>query len=141
MTNRDYVMGLDNEKLAKLMWSKKEEICDSISMKTCCYNNCLECIKKWLETERNPRVERGQMRRDPYDGCFWVILYVNEENGTHNWCLGLDEHGNVARLSIDVVRTWLLWNIDKEKNADDVNKFLERLLNDLINKQPWKEIE
>ena len=136
MTNRDYLMELDNEKLAKLMWSKKEEICDSISMKTCCYNNCLECIKKWLETERNPRVERGQMRRNPYDGCFWVILYVGEENGTHNWCLGLDEHGNVARLSIDIVRTWLLWDIDKEKNVDDINKFLERLLNDLINKQP-----
>ena len=138
MTNRDYVMGLDNEKLAKLMWSKKEEICDSISMKTCCYNNCLECIKKWLEAERNPRVERGQMRRNPYDGYFWVILYVGKENGTHNWCLGLDEHGNVARLSIDVVCTWLLWDIDKEKNADDVNKFLERLLNYLINKTTMK---
>ena len=53
----------------------------------------------------------------------------------------LDEHGNVTRLSIDIVRIWLLWNIDKEKNADDVNKFLERLLNDLISKQLWKEVE
>ena len=123
MTNRDYVM-----ELAKL---KKEEIYDSI--KTDCYNTC-PCIKRWLEIERNPKVERGQMRRHPYDGCFWVILYVGEENGTHNWCLGLDEHGNVARLSVDVVRTWFLWDEEKEKNDDDVNKFLERLLNDLIEK-------
>ena len=132
MTNRDYVIGLNNEKLAELIFSKKEEICDST--KTCCCNNCLVCIKKWLEMERNPKVERGQMRRNPYNGDFWVILYVGEENGTHNWCLGLDEHGNVARLSIDVVRTWLLWDEEKEKNNDDVNKFLERLLNDLIDK-------
>ena len=119
MTNRDY---------AELMWSKKEEICDF--MKTHC-NNTYPYIKRRLEMKRNSKVERGQMRRNPYGGCFWVILYVSEENGMHDWCLGLDKHGNVARLSIDVVRTWLLWD----------NKFLERLLNDLINKQPWKEIE
>ena len=101
-------------------------------MKTCCCNNCLECIKKWLEMERNPKVERGQMRRDPYLGDFWVILYVSEENGIHEWCLGLNDHGNVARLSVDVVRTWFLWDEEKEKNDDDVDKFLERLLNDLI---------
>ena len=130
MTNRDYVIGLDDEKLAELIFSKKEEICDS--MKTCCCNNCLVCIKKWLEMERKPKVERGQMRRNPYNGCFWVILYVSEENGIHEWCLGLNENGNVARLSVDVVRTWFLWNEEKEKNDDDVNKFLERLLNDLI---------
>ena len=133
MTNRDYLKGLSNEKLAEFL--KESKICSLIEF---CpnYDDCGKCIKEWLEMERNPKVERGQMRRNPYNGCFWVILYVSEENGTHNWCLGLDEHGNVARLSIDVVRTWLLWNIDKEKNADDVNKFLERLLNNLINKQP-----
>ena len=113
MTNRDYVIGLDNEKLAELIFSKKEEICDS--MKTYCCNNCLECIKKWLEMERNPKVKRGQMRRNPYNGDFWVILYVSEENGIHEWCLGLDEHGYVARLSVDVVRTWFLWDEEKEK--------------------------
>ena len=101
-------------------------------MKTCCCNNCLECIKKWLEMERNPKVERGQMRREPYLGDFWVILYVSEENGIHEWCLGLNESGSVARLSVDVVRTWFLWDEEKEKNDDDVDKFLERLLNDLI---------
>ena len=121
-------MELDNEKLAELIFSKKEEVCDS--MKTCCCNNCLKCIKKWLEMERNPKVEKGQMRREPYLGDFWVILYVSEENGIHDWCLGLNEHGDVARLSVDVVRTWFLW----EKNDDDVDKFLERLLNDLIEK-------
>lgn len=78
--------------------------------------------------ERKLKIEKWQMRRDPYDGCFWLILYVGEENGTYNWCLGLNEHGNVARISIDIVRTWFLW----EKNDDDVDKFLERLLNDLI---------
>ena len=87
MTNRDYVMGLDNEKLAKLMWSKKEEICDSISMKTCCYNNCLECIKKWLETERNPKVERGQMRRDPTEPSHVESydLYVLDRDSKSNF--------------------------------------------------------
>ena len=120
-------MGLDNEKLAELIFSKKEEICDS--MKTCCCNNCLECIKKWLEMERNPKVEKWQMRL--HNGCFWVILYVNEENGIHDWCIGLDEHGNVAKLAVDIVRTWILWDLDKEKNAYDVDKFLERLLNNL----------
>lgn len=134
MTNRGYLRGLSNEKLAELLRGSK--ICHYMRETCNDYDDCEKCIKKWLEMERNPKVERGQMRRNPYDGCFWVILYVNEENGTHNWCLGLDEHGNVARLSINVVRTWFLWDIDKEKNADDVNKFLERLLNNLINKQP-----
>ena len=127
MTNRDYVMELDNERLAELIFSKKEEICDS--MKTCCCNNCLACIKKWLKMERNPKVEKWQMRRNPYDGCFWVILYVNEENGIHDWCIGLNEYGSVAKLVVDDVRTWILWDLDKEKNDDDVDKFLERLLN------------
>ena len=67
MTNRDYLMKLDNEKLAEIMWSKKEEICDS--MKSCCNNTCLECIKKWLEMERHPKVEKWQIRREPYQGC------------------------------------------------------------------------
>ena len=58
MTNRDYVMGLDNENLVEFIWSKKEEICDLV--KTYCYNtcpNCKECIKKWLDMERNLKVE------------------------------------------------------------------------------------
>ena len=129
MTNRDYLMKLDNEKLAEIIWSKKEEICDS--MKACCSNNCLECIKKWLEMERHPKVERGQMRRDPYEGCFWLILYVNEENGIHDWCIGLDEYGHVLKLEVDAVRTWILWDEEKEKNDDNVDKFLERLLSNL----------
>ena len=132
MINRDYLRNLSNEKLAEFL--KGSTICTCM-METCHdYDDCGKCIKKWLEMERNPKVERGQMRREPYQGNFWVILYVSEENGIHEWCLGLDEHGNVARLSVDVVRTWFLWDEEKEKNDDDVDKFLERLLNDLIEK-------
>ena len=75
MTNRDYLMKSDNEKLAEIIWSKKEEICDS--MKSCCNNTCLECIKKWLEMERNPDVEEGQIRRS-CRGHSWLILYANK---------------------------------------------------------------
>ena len=132
MTNRDYLRNLSNEKLAEFMGSNSE-ICNY--MGTCCCS-CLKCIKKWLDMERKPNIEKWQMRRDPYGGRFWLILHVGEENETHNWCLGLDEHGNVARISIDIVRTWILWDLDKEKNVNDVDSFLERLLNDLINKQP-----
>ena len=33
--------------------------------------------------ERHPKVEKWQIRRDPHQGCFWLIFYVNEENGIH----------------------------------------------------------
>lgn len=128
MTNRDYLRGLSNEKLAELL--KGSKICNMMDF---CpnYNDCGECIKKWLKMERNPKVEKWQLRRDPYDGCFWLILYVGEENGIHDWCIGLDEHGHVSKLAVDIVRTWILWDLDKEKNAHDVDSFLERLLNNL----------
>ena len=32
MTNRDYLRGLSNEKLAEFIFSKKEEICDAINV-------------------------------------------------------------------------------------------------------------
>ena len=123
MTNRDYLMKLDNERLAELIWSKKEEICDS--MKTCCCRNCLKCITKWLEMERNPKVEKWQIRIEPYQSCSWLILYVNEENGIHDWCMGVDKHGHISKLAVDVVRTW---TVNKENTVD---KFLERVFENL----------
>ena len=127
MTNRDYLMGLNNEKLAELIFSKKEEICDA--MKTCCCNNCLVCIKKWLEMERSPKVKKWQIRKEPHQGCLWLILYVNEENGIHDWCMGVDEHGHISKMAIDVVRTWIVWNVENKEDA--VNKFLERIFENL----------
>ena len=127
MTNRGYLRGLSNEKLAELIFSKKEEICDS--MKTCCCNNCLECIKKWLEMERTPKVEKWQIRKEPYQGCLWLILYVNEENGIHDWCMGVDEHGHISNLEVDVVRTWTSRDVENKENA--VDKFLEMVFENL----------
>ena len=53
MTNRDYLKGLSNEKLAELIVG--EEICDLIE--PCLDRNCTRCITKWLHTERKLNVE------------------------------------------------------------------------------------
>lgn len=117
MTNRDYLMGLNNEKLAELIFSKKEEICDA--MKICCCNNCLKCIKKWLEMERNPDVEEGQIRRS-CRGRSWLILHANKKS---NWCTILDKYGNVEKMAVGLVRIW-----DVEEENVNVDEFLERYL-------------
>ena len=49
MTNRDYLMGLSNEKLAELLNELKIFGLDCI---VCDDGNCTKCITKWLETER-----------------------------------------------------------------------------------------
>ena len=115
MTNRDYLMGLSNGKLAEFIFSKKEEICDA--MKACCCNNCLECIKKWLEMKRELDVEKGQIRWDTCRGRSWLILYADKKS---NWCMALDKDGNVEKLAVGVVCTW-----DVEENVN-VDEFLER---------------
>ena len=69
--------------------------------------------------ERNPDVEKGQIRWDACRGCSWLILYADKKS---NWCMALDKDGNVEKLAVGVVRTW-----DIEEIVD-VDEFLERYL-------------
>lgn len=115
MTNRDYLRGLSNGKLAEFMGSNSE-ICNY--MGTCCCS-CSKCIKKQLEMERNLDVEKGQIRQEACRGRSWLILYADKKS---NWCMALDKDGNVEKLAVGVVRTW-----DIEEIVD-VDEFLEKYL-------------
>lgn len=121
MTNRDYLMGLNNEELANAIgrchMACEETKCESI--------DCQKCCLKWLERERGTDVKKWQIRGNSYEG-FWLILYVNEES---NWCMGVDEHGHISKMTTDIVRTWIVWNV--ENKVDAVNKFLERIFENL----------
>ena len=120
MTNRDYLMKLNNEELANAIGrchlACEETKCESI--------DCRKCCLKWLEKERETDVKKWQIRRDLYKGCFWLILYVNEES---NWCMGVDEHGHISKMATDTVR--FIWNVENKEDA--VNKFLERIFENL----------
>lgn len=116
MTNGDYLRGLNNEKLAEFIWGTKSEVCDSMKEDCCC--NCQECTRKWLETEINPDVEIGQIRREKCRDRSWLILDANEKS---NWCMAVDKDGNVEKLAVGVVRTW-----DVEEENVNVIQFLER---------------
>ena len=122
MTNRDYLMGLSNEELANAIgrcyMTCEEMECESI--------DCQKCCLKWLEKERELDVKKWQIRRDSYEGCFWLILYVNEES---NWCMGVDEHGHISKMATGVVRTWIVRDVENKEDA--VNKFLERMFENL----------
>ena len=48
MTNRDYLRGLSNEKLAELLAGG--DICNYL-IETCPDGDCTKCITKWLEAE------------------------------------------------------------------------------------------
>ena len=112
MTNGDYLRGLNNEKLVEFIWGTKSEVCDSMKEDCCC--NCQECTRKWLEMERNPDVEEGQIRRS-CRGHSWLILYANKKS---NWCTVLDKYGNVEKLAVGIVRTW-----DVEEENVNVGEF------------------
>ena len=122
MTNRDYLMGLSNEELANAIGrcsiACNETKCESI--------DCQKCCLKWLEKERGTDVKKWQIRRDSYDGCFWLILYVNKES---NWCMGVDEYGHISKMAVGVVRTWIVRDVENKEDA--VNKFLERIFENL----------
>ena len=122
MTNRDYLMGLNNEELANAIgrcsMACNEMKCESI--------DCQKCCLKWLEKERESDVKKWQIRKD-FKGCFWLILYVNKESNW--WCMGIDEHGHISKMAIDVVRTWIVRDVENKEDA--VNKFLERMFENL----------
>ena len=121
MTNRDYLMELNNEELANAIGrchlACEETKCESI--------DCQKCCLKWLEKERGSDVKKWQIRKD-FEGCFWLILYVNEES---NWCMGVDEHGHISKMATGVVRTWIVRDVENKEDA--VNKFLERIFENL----------
>ena len=117
MTNRDYLMRSSNKELSELIWSRNK-ICDS--MHCDCNDNCLKCIKKWLEMERKPDVKKGQVRRSD-SGRYHLVFYVKNDDE----CLILTENGILVRTPTRDVCTW-----DVVENAD-VDEFLERVFENL----------
>ena len=121
MTNRDYLMGLSNEELANA-FGRCYMVCEETK---CKWIDCRKCCLKWLEKERESDVMKWQIRRDS-EGCFWLLLYVNEES---YWCMGVDEHGHISKMAVGVVRTWIVRDVENKEDA--VNKFLERIFENL----------
>lgn len=99
MTNRDYLRGLSNEKLAELL--KGSKICTCL-IETCPdYDDCGKCIKEWLDAKRETSVEKGQIRET--DSRKWLIVAVNTN---HDNCLILSETGVIRYIPTDIVDTW-----------------------------------
>ena len=100
MTNRDYLRGLSNEKLAELLAGG--DICNYlIETCPCPDGDCTKCITKWLEAERKPNVEEGQIRE--IDSHKWLVGIVSENRDT---CGMLSEEGVIRDFPTDVVDTW-----------------------------------
>ena len=97
MTNRDYLRGLSNNELAELIVG--EEICDSIE--PCLDRNCTRCITKWLDTERKPNVEEGQIRET--DSHKWLVGTVSINRDI---CGMVSEIGEIRYIPTDIVDTW-----------------------------------
>ena len=108
MTNRDYLRSLSNEELAELMVGE-EEICDYL-IKTCLDCNCSKCIKKWLDTERIPNIEEGQIRET--DSIKWLVTSVNVDRTN---CSMLSEEGAIRDYPTDVVDTWKIVTDETEE--------------------------
>ena len=114
MTNRDYLRSLNNEKLAELLVDE-DIICDCM-IKTCLDCICSKCITKWLEAERKPNVEEGQIRES--DSHKWLVGIINENRDT---CGMLSEEGVIRDFPTNVVDTWkIITDESKEKFYDRV---------------------
>ena len=71
MTNRGYLRGLSNEKLAELLRGSKK-ICHCMNETCNDYDDCEKCIKEWLDAKRETSVKKGQIRKMDYeDGYFY----------------------------------------------------------------------
>ena len=98
MTNRDYLKGLNNEKLAELL--KGSKICSL--MEFCpSYVDCTKCITKWLDAKRETSVEKGQIRET--DSIKWLVTSVDVDRIN---CSMLSEGGAIRDYPTDVVDTW-----------------------------------
>ena len=120
MTNRDYLMGLSNEKLAEVIWSGNDKICDFMVTYGCKGRSCMECIKEWLGMERKSNVEKGQIRQADSGRCYLIFMVTD---GTK--CLIIDEKGAISIRLNSVVETW---TIRKDISIDE---FAERIFNNL----------
>ena len=121
MTNRDYMTGLSNERLARVLNELKIFDLDCNG----CNSDCIKCVTKWLETERKPRVEEGQIRET--DSHKWLVgnISINRDN-----CLMLSETGTIRDVPTDIVDTWKIVTDETEE------MFYDRVFNKLK-----KEIE
>ena len=115
MTNRDYLMGLSNEKLAEFMGSNSE-ICNCMGT---CLSSCPKCIKKWLEMERKSKVEKGQIRQGDSGRCYLILMVADTE------CLTIGERGTIFRRLKSAVETWVI------RNDISIDEFVERIFNNL----------
>ena len=123
MTNRDYLRGLSNEKLAELL--DEDIICDKICdcmIKTCPDGSCTKCVTKWLEAERKPNVEEGQIRE--IDSHKWLVGIVSENRDI---CGMLSEKGVIRYFPTDVVDTWKIVTDETEE------MFYNRAINNSYN--------
>ena len=99
MTNRDYLRGLSNEKLAELL--KGSKICTCL-IETCPdYDDCDKCIKEWLDAKRKISVEEGQIREK--DSHKWLVGIVS---ANREICGMVSETGVIRYIPTDIVDTW-----------------------------------
>lgn len=115
MTNSGYLRGL----LAELIVG--EEIYDSIE--TCLDRNCTRCITKWLDTERKPNVEEGQIRET--DSHKWLVGSVSAKRDI---CGMISETGVIRYIPTDIVDTWKIVTDETEEI------FYNRITYDFYNK-------
>lgn len=116
MTNRDYVMGLSNEKLAYAI-EAYSEICDEMGDK--CERDCHICCLKWLKKERKSDVKKGQIRQSDSGRCYLIFMV------TDTTCLTIGEKGTIVKRLKSLVETWLI------KNDISIDEFTERIFNNL----------
>ena len=98
MTNRDYLKRLSNDKLAELLDGLKIFGSDCI---VCDDGKCTKCITKWLDTERKPNVEEGQIRET--DSHKWLVGIVSTNREI---CGIISETGVIRYIPTDIVDTW-----------------------------------
>ena len=87
----------------------------------CCLCGCLECITKWLDTERETHVEEGQIRET--DSCKLLVGTVSENRDV---CGMLSEKGVIRYFPTDVVDTWKIVTDETEE------MFYNKIINNLM---------
>ena len=107
MTNRDYLRGLSNEKLAELL--EESKICSLIEF---CpnYDDCGKCIKEQLDAKRKPNVEEGQIRET--DSHKWLVGTVSTNRDI---CGMVSETGVIRYIPTDIVDTWKIVTDETEE--------------------------
>ena len=106
MTNRDYMMGLSNERLARVLNELKIFDLDCNG----CNGDCIKCVTKWLETERKPNVEEGQIRET--DSHKWLVGIVSTNRDI---CGIVSETGEIRYIPTDIVDTWKIVTDETEE--------------------------